>query len=673
MKTLNSKIFFTAIVYFLLIFSTEIFSQDTGVYAVGGPKGIFINLSNEFNPSGKPGTVFKLSRIDKQGKKIEIAEIKTAATKTDFVSALTRFRSALTNSPVPDDKDIEKIWGKITTTQSLDSVALWGAYPLIKLSLGIMYLDSTATSGKEYKYTIEQIAGGESVKSESNFVSFPGKTEFNDIKVSGYKPNASNISIQWTTSSDNNPVNFIVYRQDNGKGNFNPAEVTKGFTRNDLNTSMFAEDNSVEANNFYKYFLIPLDLFENRGIASDSIFVGAYTFNNLPAIQNLSAVSVDSLAGIVLSWELPSPGAVVSVRIFRSEIFDSSFSQIAEVAPGQNNYLDLMVEPMKRYYYFLQQIGPLGEESPASARIASFFLSNEIPIPPVNITAVRLTNGVKLSWGNSESFIEGFRVYRSNGISDSLEQISDLITEEKLVTFFIDSSKELSGKLTYLYSVKSFTTSHIASDFSDTISIRPAIPTIPLTPTVLSGYVENNSALISWDDINEKDNSVLGYLVLRRIIDRNGKPVDDYSVINDSILFYNHNYFTDTEIEKHKRYEYSVISLDMFGGKSSFSNSIILDDMPDKPLPPAGMKVFNLKDGITIKWESSLQKDIVEYKIYRQTRKSTPEYLGSVKINEPLEITDRGIKKDQLYFYYITSVNQFDEESSPSKSVSVRL
>ncbi len=674
MKIINKINFLVSILCILNFYSSFLSAQEnTNVYAIGGAKGIFINLSNEFNPSGKQATVFNISRIDKQGKKIEIAEIKPAATKTDFVSALTRFRSVISNSPVPEDKDIEEIWNKITMTQNVDSVALWGAYPLIKLSLGIMYLDSTAIVGEEYKYIIEKKIGGEAFKVESNFVSFPGKTEFNEINVLGYKSNASNISIEWTTSADNNPVNFIVYRQDNGKGNFNPAEVTKGFARYDQNTFLYAVDNSVESNNFYKYFLVPLDLFENRGTTSDTLFAGAYDYNSLPAIQNLSAVSVDSLDGILISWEIPSPEAVVSVRIFKSEIFDSSFSQIAEVSPDQNNYVDLMVEPMKRYYYYLQQIGPLGEVSPASARIASFFLSNETPIPPVNLTAEGLTNGVKLRWENSESFVEGFRVYRSNGISDSLVQVSDLIPEEKPVTTFIDSSKEISGKQTYSYAIKSYTTSHIASEFSDTISIRPAIPTIPSTPKGLSGYVENNSAFISWDDLSENDNSILGYLVLRRNVDPNGKSVGDYSVITDSILLFNHNHFTDTEIEKNKKYEYSVISLDMFGGKSSLSNSLIINNESDRPLPPAGLSAYKLNDGIRIKWESSLQKDIVEYKVYRQTRKSTPEYLGSIKVNEQLEITDRGIKKDELYFYYVTSVNQFDEESSPSKSVSVRL
>jgi fibronectin type 3 domain-containing protein len=670
MKTLNSKIFLTVI--FLSIFSSKIFSQNAGVYAAGGAKGIFINHSNEINISGAQ-TVFNISRTDKQGKQIEIAELRTVKTITDFTNGISKFHPVLPNSPVPNDDEIKIIWEKITKTNNIDSVALWGAYPLIKLALGLMYLDSTVTTGEEYKYVIENNNGRETTSSETNFASYPQQPAFDKIKIVIHSANSSVVSIEWQTSSENNPVNFIVYRQDNGKGNFNPAEVTKGFARNEKNTFLYAVDNSVEANNFYKYFLIPLDLFENRGASSDTLFAGAYNYNTLPAIQNLSALSVDSLQGILLSWEIPAPDAVVSVRIFKSEIFDSSFSQIAEVSPNQYNYLDLMVEPMKRYYYYVQQIGPLGEESPTSARIASFYLSSEIPIPPVNLSAEGISNGVKLSWENSESFIEGFRVYRSNGLNDSLLQVSDLIQEEKPFTTFIDSSKELSGKLTYFYSVKSFSTSHFESSFSDIVSTRPAIPTTPLKPTGLSGYVENNSALISWDDMSEKEDAVLGYLILRKDFDKEGNAINDFHTLTDSILQFNQNSFADNSIEKNKNYEYAVVSLDMFGGKSEMSNTFSINNSPERPLPPSGLKAILRKDEVKIKWEPSLQEDIIEYKVYRQKRNSEPEYLGSVKSNFKPEMTDKGITKDELYFYFVTTVNKFDVESSPSKSVPVRL
>lgn len=669
MKTINSKIFLTVI--FLSIFSTKIFSQNAGVYAIGGDKGIFINLSNEINPSTE--TEFNISRTDRHGKQIEIAELRTTKTINDFIQGISKFQSVLPYSSVPDEEETNKIWEVINKNNNVDSVALWGAYPLIKLALGLMYFDSTVTTGEEYKYIIEKIDGRETTSAETNFALYPQQPDFEKIKIVNHSANSSAVSIKWQTGSENNPVNFIVYRQDNGKGNFNPIEVSKGFSRDERNTFLYVVDNSVEPNNFYKYFLVPLDLFENRGFYSDTLFVGAYNYNTLPAIQNISAVSVDSLRGIFLSWEIPSPEAVVSVRIFKSEIFDSSFKQIAEVSPNQNNYLDLMVEPMKRYYYYIQQIGPLGEESSTSARIASFYLSSEIPIPPVNLSAEGISNGVKLSWENSESFIEGFRVYRSKGLNDSFVQVSDLIPEEKPFTTFIDSSKELSGKLTYFYSVKSFSTSHNESSFSDTVSIRPAIPTTPLKPTGLSGYVENNSALISWDDMNEKDNSVLGYLILRKDFDKEGNANNDFHPLTDSILYFNQNSFADNTIEKNKNYEYAVVSLDLFGGKSKLSNSFRINNSPERPLPPAGLKAILMKDEVKIKWESSLQQDIVEYKVYRQKRNSEPVYLGSVKLKDKTEFTDKGLTKDELYFYFVTTVNKYDIESSPSKFIPARL
>ncbi len=147
----------------------------------------------------------------------------------------------------------------------------------------------------------------------------------------------------------------------------------------------------------------------------------------------------------------------------------------------------------------------------------------------------------------------------------------------------------------------------------------------------------------------------------------------DFHPLTDSILQFNQNSFTDNTIETNNDYEYAVVSLDMFGGKSEMSNSFRINNLPGRPLSPAGLQAIVMKNEVKLKWEPSLQEDIVEYKVYRQKRNSEPEFLGSVKSNFKPEITDKGITKDELYFYFVTTVNKFDVESLPSKSVSVRL
>jgi len=332
-----------------------------------------------------------------------------------------------------------------------------------------------------------------------------------------------------------------------------------------------------------------------------------------------------------------------------------------------------MVEPMKTYYYYFQLTGPLGETSPKSARVPAIYMSKEKPIPPVNISADGLSNGVKLTWENSEKYLEGFRVYRGTGNRDSLKLISDLLPPQKQVNSFVDSSKELSGKLTYYYAIKSFSTSHISSDFSDTVSIRPLIPTKPLTSTGLTGYIENNNANISWDDVHQKDNSVLGYLVLRRKLDKNDKAASKYKSITDTILSYNHNEYKDTTIEQGKRYEYAVVTLDMFGGKSDISNSFLIDFPFPKPLPPGGLRLVPLRGGVKLTWGRIYNPDIVKYKVYRKQLGKKSKYISSVKSGNKLFITDKRLIKNKLYFYFVTSVNSQNIESDFSQPVSIKF
>jgi len=88
----------------------------------------------------------------------------------------------------------------------------------------------------------------------------------------------------------------------------------------------------------------------------------------------------------------------------------------------------------------------LSEISPATARVFGLPKSSKAPIPPVQVKAEALSNGVKLSWKNTENFIEGFWVYRTNGMNDSLRLVSSLIKERKPFTTFYDTTG-LSGKL----------------------------------------------------------------------------------------------------------------------------------------------------------------------------------------------------------------------------------
>ena len=650
----------------LLIFNYNLFSQQEYPLAIGGASGIFVNITNS---SGS----YIIERTETSFEKwIEVGKTTNPVSEVEFAERLTALSPQFPDYFFPSEKQVTQIWNIWLRTNLVDSIPYWGNIPFVKTALGTMYFDAMANLNTEYQY---RISNAENVQQKefTNEVYFPRSYKNDAVSFYSSSAETNKIFLEFRTIGEKAPSSFRVLRRDNGTGNFERINSMNGFNKNKDTLSLVSNDTSVTAYNFYNYFVLPLDLFGNEGTPSDTIFIGAYNFQNIPLPHNVQIIQDDLSDAFRLSWLLPNPEAVVSVRIFRSEIFDSGFVQIAEVSPIVNEYVDLMTEPMKRYYYYLQLTGPLGEVSPATSRFGGFHQSTIEPIPPVNIKAELLSNGVKLRWENSEDFIEGFWVYRSSGFSDSLAQISNLIKEEKPFTVFTDTSEELSGKLTYLYSIRSSSTSHVLSNFSDTIAIRPEIETVPPAPTGLTAFQQDdNSVRIIWDDMTEIESSIGYYLIFRKTIDPSGKTTSEYELLVDSVLSYENNLFIDTTAEEGKTYEYTVMSVDLFGGQSPLSNPVQLYYPPAEVKSPGGLLVTRDKDGVIVKWDPLIEEDIIEYRVYRQQRNEEKDFLGAVQKGKLPQMIDRGVKKGELYFYSVTAVDENQQESSASYTISIR-
>lgn len=660
---MNRMKFFICLIVF---FSNNLFSQQEYPVAIGGASGVFIDITNS---SGS----YIIERTETSVENwIEVSNTTNPLSEVEFAGRLTLLSSQFSDFVFPVEKQITQIWNIWQRTSRVDSIPYWGNIPFVKIALGTMYFDATAKLNTDYQY---RIINAENVQQKefTNSVYYPRVFKNDNISFYSSSAEVSKVFLEFRSLGENTPSAFRVFRRDNGSGSYQKIGTINGFNITNDTLSLLSLDTLVTAYNFYNYFILPLDLFGNEGIPSDTIFIGAYNFQNVPLPYNVQIISDDSSDAFRLSWLLPDPEAVVSVRIFRSEIFDSGFVQIAEVTPQINQYVDLMVEPMKRYYYYFQLTGPLGEVSPSTARFWGFHQSSINPIPPVNIKAESLSNGVKLQWENTEDFVEGFWVYRSNGFNDSLALISNLLKEEKPFTVFSDTSEELSGKLTYLYSIRSSSTSHILSSFSDTIAIRPEIETVPPAPTGLNAFLQDdNSVRINWDDMTETESSVGYYLVLRKTIDPSGKTTSEYEPLIDSVLSSDNNLFVDSTAEAGKTYEYAVQSIDLFGGQSSLSNPIQFYQPLVEVKAPGGLFVTRDKDGVIIKWDPVIENNVTEYKVYRQQRNQEKDFLGSVKKGKELELIDHGVEKGELYFYSVTAVDGNQQESSSGYTISIR-
>jgi fibronectin type 3 domain-containing protein len=467
------------------------------------------------------------------------------------------------------------------------------------------------------------------------------------------------------------PSTFHVFRREQLKGNFNWIRPLRLIASRRDSTYFLVQDTLVQPMQFYQYYLVPMDMYGNAGVPSDTALIASFDFRSVPLPEGIRTESLDSLGGIRLTWRLREPGTVKSLKIYRSETWDSGFVQIAEVSPRDTAYVDQMTEPMKMYFYYLVMTGPLGEVSPPSARVFGTFQSALPPLPPWISRSEGVKNGVHLEIVSTDRYIAGYRIYRGRGYGEPLQLISGLIPRRDSVTVFEDTSEALSGKVHYAYAVRAENTSHLISGFSDTVYVRPLIPTQPPTPLNLTASVEGRTVQLYWEDMQPFDDALDGYVVYRREFTRKEKKQPEFKKLTDSLLSATHNRYTDTTLQVGKVYEYAVQAMDIFGGISGLSAAVRVETTSPEPIPPAGLRAMRTADGVIISWDPTVQPDLVSYRVYRYQRGQKAVLLETVKEEVP-EYTDRSAKKGQLYFYIVSSVLKSGAESRPSDEVSIR-
>ena len=75
-------------------------------------------------------------------------------------------------------------------------------------------------------------------------------------------------------------------------------------------------DTTIIANNVYEYFALPVDYYQNEGIASDTVTIAAFSYNKLFPPYDIRISEADSLEGLKLNWKLDNKKAIISFKNF---------------------------------------------------------------------------------------------------------------------------------------------------------------------------------------------------------------------------------------------------------------------------------------------------------------------------------------------------------------------
>ncbi len=650
--------------------------QPSKMIAGGGPDRIYVHLGREALSASFPvnGAVsYRLERRKKGEKNwIAIGECASPLSLAEFTARFTESAALAPEPLTPQEVPLTVVWERLAQWHRIDSIEAWQSVLQVRLALGITYCDTTVEKGIAYEYRVSALTAEKKAVTTllSQPVSVAPKTAFPKIRCASKKTDQYKIEIQWGVGAGKKPASFSVYRIEAARTGFRPIRPVRSIVSGRDTLFLVMQDTTIRRLQNYAYYILPKDMYGNAGSPSDTVFISSTAINTIRLPDQISAQSLDTLGGIRLRWRVPQPDAVKAVKIFRSEYWEKGFQQINSLASAESTFVDRNVQPMSRYYYYLTITNSLDEESAPTAKVIGMYRSAFIPLPPTNMKAEAVKGGVRLRWNAPDNDIVGFYVFRSPEGTAAPVQISPLIPlSEKGETYsFTDTSRVLSGKISYAYTVRAESRSHVPGSFSDTMIVRPLIPTVPLTPVKLTAVRDGNRVRLYWQNMQENDGSVSGYEVYRRTLP-SGKGAE-FTKVNTLPLGVSNNFFVDG-VEEGKAYEYAVRSLDYFGGSSQLSPAVQIELTAEVPPAPGGIRIEKGAAGVVIRWDRIDDPRIVSFKILRTQYPGKESVVGTVK-NDVKEFADKTAKDGQLYFYKLVTVAKDGRESVPSRELPIR-
>lgn len=205
--------------------------------------------------------------------------------------------------------------------------------------------------------------------------------------------------------------------------------------------------------------------------------------------------------------------------------------------------------------------------------------------------------------------------------------------------------------------------------FSNFIVVEPNSK-VPVPPDDLKSTVSQSAVTISWNSPSRNiDGSapanVLGFNVYRAVA--GSVPV----MLNKEPVRVNE--FRDEAFVFNAEYAYFVRSIAVAGDDPVESvDSVIIGVQPKDVFPPAAPAALTIAASpstISLFFATNLEPDVVSYRIYRSEDPSLPEKswtkLTPTGMNTNTFL-DTDVKPGRKYFYFVTAVDKFGNESARS-------
>lgn len=645
--------------WLLVIFPLSLFTQELNPIINFAYEGFYLDITNKIEKN----RFYKILR--KQGKDTNFKEIAILKSPDKFETFYNNLILSNSKNPIydlPEPTYLPKLWEIALVTKSLDSIPMYGKLPYFQEALGCGYYDNLIELGNSYVYKIEFYRDNQLVNEFTTRPLIFNKT-IPDCKIhlSSFEAQEKYIKLSFSSSTREKPYKIKLFRNIYLQTDY--LEIKPNILYNKLSDSIYARilDTNVVEGIIYNYYAVPVDLYGNMGIPSDTIRV-INSFNKSESyIQTIRTRSIDSLNSIQISWQCEVPNYLRSINIFRSNDYDGNYKLIGNALPQDTMFLDNQINPIQTYFYYLV-INDVFGESTRSPRVSGMLQANKKAEAPLDFKVTNEDGNIKLTWRRPSADTRGYYVFRTTGQeNDTLIQISDLILNTDLEVIYIDTLKNLNSSM-FGYAVKAVNTSYNISQATEIEYINPQSNQILPTPMNLRAINQDGKILLAWEESLLNNLEVRGYNVYRKILKNDGTDSTEFQKLPNSIENEANNFFVDSTLSEGINYLYAIEAIGFNGNKSSLSAPTKIYIPKSRPVSIQSIYWGFSEKGVFLQWEKTLQKSIVAYNIYRLKENEKPIKIASIK-SDITEFFDNDILEDAPTFYAITCVDTKGNES----------
>jgi len=471
-------------------------------------------------------------------------------------------------------------------------------------------------------------------------------------------PTGNTLNISWGLVSAPDIQEYRVYR-----------DITSGFTPGPANRiaivthplSFFVDTGLTDGQTYY-YKVLSWDDDGNR--LPEVIQKSGTPQDTVPPLQPTS-FNVTNIGGsLYLNWTMSQESDFVKYEIWRN----GSWILVQTIYNRMTNYWidssDNLFDTYS-YLYELRIFDEVGYNSTAAAKLTNLIKPTGDITPPQNITTLVASNlgtagNVRLTWtAPPDKDVMNYKVYRSRtaGFTPNLANLIGITTN----TYFNDYDPILNGTgVTYYYKVR-------AADENDNTAkggneafvavYDQQRPISVFTFTATSGT--DGQILLAWTASTPSD--FQSYNIYRWLGLNLQFPTNPSTLIaritNNNTLFYIDN---ESNLIDGQLYTYKIAIADEVGDSPTKYATGFTSGDNDPPTAPTGLIVRNEGTGdiLNLTWNKNLELDIHHYRVYRNST-----FIANASTNF---YQDRGLIEYRTYIYYITAVDEAQNEGTAS-------